>query len=107
MKINGIEGMTLGELRSELQRGGKFVVFQYCSSVIILTSKRSSDVYFIRAGESSISRGLQYSLWTLLFGWWGIPWGPIYSIESLMVNFSGGRDVTQEVIALLSMPGAF
>jgi hypothetical protein len=38
----------------------------------------------------------------MLLGWWGIPWGPIYTIQSFWVNFTGGRDVTREII---SAPG--
>lgn len=46
---------------------------------------------------SSVGKGLGFTLLSLLFGWWGIPWGPIYTIGALITNFSGGRDVTQEV----------
>src|SRR5690348_8903037 len=34
-KIRGIEGMRQGELDFEIQRGAKFVLFQYCISVIV------------------------------------------------------------------------
>jgi hypothetical protein len=47
-KIRGIEGMKHGELDFELQRGAKFVLFQYCLSVVILTFRRPSDIYFLR-----------------------------------------------------------
>lgn len=47
---------------------------------------------------SAANHGLGYSLLTLCLGWWGIPWGPIYSIGSLYTNFTGGKDVTQEVL---------
>ena len=42
-------------------------------------------------------RAFPYSLLTLVLGWWGIPWGLIYTPLALMTNFSGGRDVTAEV----------
>lgn len=96
--IKGIEGMTDQQLNEELQHGGKFVVYQYCISIIVMTFKRGSDVYFIRSGESAVGKGLKYTVLSLLFGWWGIPWGPIYTIGALITNFSGGKDVTQEVI---------
>lgn len=104
MKIVGIEGMTANELNMELQTGGKFVVFQYCISIVVLTFKRSSDIYFIKGGESTFSKSIGYTILTLLVGWWGIPWGPIYTIGSLITNFGGGKDVTPEVIAVLSRP---
>lgn len=104
-KVKGIEGMTGADLQMELQRGGKFVVFQYAVSIIILTFRRSSDIYFVRAGEGTAGKSIGYTLISLLFGWWGIPWGPIYTIGSLITNFNGGKDVTQEVLATLASAG--
>ena len=46
-KIRGIESMKHGELDFEIQRGAKFVLFQYCISVIVLTFRRPSDIYFV------------------------------------------------------------
>jgi len=101
MKIVGIEQMSPEELTSELRRGGKFVMYYYCISLLIITFRRASDVHFIRAGESSVFRGLIWTLLTLVMGWWGIPWGPIYTVQSLAVNFRGGKDVTAETINAL------
>jgi hypothetical protein len=102
MKIVGIEGMAGDQLQAELQQGAKFVLFQYCISIIIMTFKRSSDIYFVRAGESPAGKGLVFTLITLLLGWWGIPWGPIYTIQALVTNLRGGKDVTPDVLAMLS-----
>ncbi len=99
MPIQGIEGMNREQLQFEVQQGGKFVHFQYCISVLIMTFRRSSDIYFIRAGEGTFGKGIGFTLLTLVAGWWGIPWGPIYTIGSLVTNFGGGKDVTQEVLA--------
>jgi hypothetical protein len=100
-KIKGIEGMKYGEMEFELQRGGKFVYYQYCVSVLVLTFKRPSDIYFIRADENAVTKGLPFTLLSLLAGWWGIPWGPIYTVQSFISNFQGGRDVTSSVVASL------
>ena len=101
-KIVGIDGMSPGELSFELQRGGKFVTYYYCISVIIMTFRRGSDIYFIKAGEGTFSKGLPWTLLSLLLGWWGIPWGPIWTIQSLVVNLRGGKDVTASVVNALS-----
>ena len=98
MNIIGIDDLTRDELREELRRGGRFVIYQYCISVILLTLKRPSDIYFLRANESGIGPGLKFSLLSVFLGWWGIPWGPIYTIWALAVNFGGGKDVTREVL---------
>lgn len=98
-KIIGLEDIKSdGELQVELEQGGKFVIYQYCISILVITFKRSSNVYFIRHEENAILKGLPFTLLSLLLGWWGIPWGPIYTIQSLWVNLKGGRDVTQEIM---------
>lgn len=106
MKIVGIEGINGQQIAFELERGAKFVIYQYCISILIMTFRRSSDIYFVRAGESAFSKGLGFSLISLLLGWWGIPWGPIYTIGSFITNFGGGKDVTQEVLATIQQGNA-
>ena len=97
--------MTAEQLQQELHGGGRFVVFEYCVSLVVVTYRRSSDVHFIRHGESTVGKSLFYTLVTLLFGWWGIPWGLIYTPGCLATNFGGGRDVTEDVVAAMSGVG--
>jgi hypothetical protein len=104
MKIRGTENMTADQVNFELQRGGKFVLFQYCVSLLIVTFKRPSDIYFVRSGESAMGKSIPFTLISLLGGWWGIPWGPIYTVQSLITNLKGGMDVTQKVVAGLNKP---
>ena len=99
--IKGLENITTEQLRQELQQGAKFVVFSYAISVIILTFKRGSEVYYIRPGESALAKGFPYTALSLVAGWWGIPFGPIFTIWALAVNLGGGKDVTAEVINVL------
>ena len=101
MKIIGLEGVTHQQLSEDLQRGAKFVVYRYTISLVLITFRRGSDIYFIRPGQSAVSKGLGFSALTFVAGWWGIPFGPIFSIGSLWTNFSGGKDVTREVVGLL------
>jgi len=102
MKIHGVERLTAEQLDLELQRGARFVFFQYCVSILVMTFKRSSGIYFVRHGESVVTRGLPWTLVSLLLGWWGIPWGPIWTVSTVYRNLSGGRDVTSEVVASLN-----
>jgi len=106
MKILGIEGMTADRLQFEIQRGAKLVCYQYCISILVVTFRRSSNVYYIPAGESAISKGLPWTLLSLVAGWWGIPWGPIFTIQSLITNFQGGKDVTSQLTTNASRPVA-
>ncbi len=98
MAVKGIEGMSNEQLDHELNRGGKFVIFEYTISILIMTFKRPSDIHFVKYGESTFLKALPYILITFFFGWWGFPWGPIYSIGSLITDLGGGKDVTNEVI---------
>jgi hypothetical protein len=98
MAIAGTEGLSDAQIRQELAAGARFVVFEYTVSIIILTFKRSSPVHFLRPGESAFVKGLPYTLISLLFGWWGFPFGLIYTPMALITNFSGGRDVTAMVV---------
>jgi hypothetical protein len=101
-QIKNMQGLSVEEINHELQNGAKFVIFQYCISVIILTFKRPSGIYFIKSNESVIKHSIGFTLLSLLFGWWGIPWGPIYTIGSIHTNFTGGKDVTAEVLHTLN-----
>lgn len=102
MKIKGTEGLSIADLNRELQRGGRFVLYYYTVSIVVLTFKRPSDIHFVRGGETGVGKGLLFSFISFFFGWWGIPWGPIYIIQSLFRNFRGGKDVTKEVVQWLA-----
>jgi hypothetical protein len=98
-KIIGVEGLTNDQINFEVQRGAKFVLYQYCISAVVITFRRSSDIYFVKEGESRISKGLPWTLLSVLLGWWGIPWGPIFTVQALITNFRGGKDVTDQLYA--------
>ena len=102
-KIIGLEDIqSSGQLQQELQQGGKFVMYQYCVSLLIITFRRSSKIYLIRHEDNAVVKGLPFTFLSLVLGWWGIPWGPIFTIQSIWVNFSGGKDVTQEVLTSMA-----
>jgi hypothetical protein len=104
MKINGIKDMTQQQLRQELECGAKFVIYQYCISIGIMTFKRPSSVYFVPAKGSAVAKGLGCTATSLLLGWWGIPWGPIYTISAVVKNMLGSTDVTSLVWNQLGNP---
>jgi hypothetical protein len=99
MNIKNFDTMSVEELNQQIESGAKFVMFQYTVSVVVMTFKRPSDIYFIPAGESTAKHSWKYSLLSATLGWWGLPWGIIYTIGSLGRNIGGGKDVTQEMIA--------
>jgi len=97
-KIVGIDGMTVQQVQEAVASGGRFVVYQYCFSVLVMSFKRSSDIHFLRPGESAARKGASYIATSLLAGWWGIPWGPIWTLATVFKNLGGGVDVTRQVL---------
>ena len=63
-----------------------------------MSFKRPTDIYFIKADQNAFLKSLPWTLTSLLFGWWGIPWGIIYTFSTLANNIKGGRNVTNEVM---------
>lgn len=98
MKIRGIDGMLIKDVQDEVMNGAKFVIYTYCISILVMTFKRGTDIYFVKNNESTVAKGLPWTLLTFLLGWWGIPWGFIYTPMALYDNLSGGKDVTEQVM---------
>jgi len=61
--------------------------YSACVSCLIVTFRFASPP--ILPGTST-RPALTYTLLSLLLGWWGIPWGPIYTVASLVRNVRGG-----------------
>jgi hypothetical protein len=97
MRIVGQPALSTDDLAQELAAGGRFVFFEYCISLVIITLRRPSAIYYLRPGELGLVRGLPFCLISLALGWWGIPWGFIYTPLALINNLRGGCDVTEQV----------
>ncbi len=100
--IKNIEGLSENQIRDLVNKGGKFVIYTYCISIVIMTFKRSSNIHFIKPGNSAITPGLGLLFISLILGWWGLPWGPIYTIGSIFNILTGGKDVNYEVISYIN-----
>src|SRR5712692_6542860 len=68
------------------EAGGRLVVYEYCISLLVITLRRTSRAYRLRPGESGRWQGLPYTLVSLLLGWWGIPWGILYTPVVVLTN---------------------
>jgi hypothetical protein len=93
-------GQSFAEIRMAVNAGARLVVYQYCISVVLLSFKRSSAIRLVPGGASRMVPGLRYSLVSLVLGWWGIPWGPFWTVQTIIGNLRGGTDVTDEILAL-------
>ncbi len=97
MQIRGTGSLSQEHIDAELAAGARIVRYEYCISLLFITLRQCTVPYLLRAHELGIWRGLPFTLVTLLLGWWGIPWGIIYTPMTILTNLSGGRDVTAEV----------
>lgn len=90
--------MTVGEVRQEIRQGARFVVYEYVISLLAVTLRRPSPIYYVRPGQSPAQFHWPYTLLTLALGWWGFPWGPAFTIGAVRDNLGGGQDVTARTI---------
>lgn len=90
------------QLLDSTGEAGKFVIYGYCIS-FGLTFRRISQPYYIKPGELPSKYRAPYTTLSLIFGWWGFPWGPIYTVDMLKINAKngGGVDVTGEILIKL------
>ncbi|MGZ8550767.1 MAG: hypothetical protein ACXWV2_08900 [Chitinophagaceae bacterium] len=102
MKIKNIEGLTATDLQQQVNDGGRFVYFAYTVSLVIVTFRDTSGVYFIRSGENTATKSFLFTIVSFLMGWWGVPWGPKYTMQAIRTNMKGGKDVTDEVMDVIN-----
>jgi len=76
-------------------------IFISVISYFVLTQKQAHA--HVLCSRCRIKHSLLSNLKVWLLGWWGFPWGPIYSIEALLKNLQGGEQPTKNNVALLSL----
>jgi hypothetical protein len=64
-------------------------VFYMVISVVLLTIRTPMQGIFCSACARRTA--LRATLISTFFGWWGVPWGPIWTIASIYRNAMGGR----------------
>lgn len=94
--VEEMDEATLTEAEREVIAGGRYLVFEYCWSLVV-SFKHTSPPVLVRAGDDGFGAALRYSLVSLFLGWWGIP-GPIWAFTTLRHNARGGRDATLETL---------
>ncbi len=98
--------LNLEDLKYKVAKGARFIVFQYCISLLFAISlRRFSKAYFVDRFETTEKFAKKYNILSLIFGWWGIPWGPVYTLRSLTVNKKGGLDVTEDIMLNIDEQG--
>ena len=72
--------------------------YQGCISFVVMTSRLRSG--YLIVGKGNVGEWLIFSGLTFFFGWWGFPWGFIFTPQALYRNLRGGH--RQSVSQLLA-----
>lgn len=102
MRIKNIDGLRAEDLEYAASQGAKFVFFPFTISLLVITFKQTSGVYMVKPGEKTFRRAWPFLLISVLFGWWGIPFGPKFTWDAIKACLNGGKDVTDDVMATVA-----
>jgi len=67
----------------------RYAIFFSVKSFVLTTVR--SPVQGIFCSACAEKKAYRASAVTWLLGWWGFPWGPIYSVHAIMTNMLGGK----------------
>jgi hypothetical protein len=102
--LTSAESQHISDQHADPEDLGRWVQYEYCISLVAVTLRRTSRPIFLRPGQRAWVRGLPYVAISLLLGWWGLPWGIIYTPLTIFTNLTGGCDITAQV-RLAARPG--
>jgi hypothetical protein len=94
-----VRSYSRDELRAAVREGARCVTFHYCFS-LMHTIEGETDILVVRGWLDGVRTGFWHTLGTALFGWWGLH-GIYLTPYYLFLNLTGGRDLTQQVLATL------
>ena len=73
----------------------RFFQFKYTVSILWVTLVFTTPHFLPNPANNQLRFApLRYSLTSACLGWWCFPWGPIFTLHSLIVNLSGGSSST-------------
>lgn len=67
----------------------RYVIYRHVVSAVFVTRRAVQQGIF--CSECGAKHAYRASGKTWLMGWWGIPWGPIYSAQAILSNMFGGE----------------
>lgn len=77
--------------------------FLYVISIVVMSFKRGWSGIMCRTCR--IKYGLFFTVVSLLFGWWGVPWGILFTIQAFFTNLFGGTQPKENNAPLLAYQG--
>ncbi|MCM1179500.1 MAG: hypothetical protein NC347_04530 [Clostridium sp.] len=83
-----LERNTCGNYKGiEINPETKLVRYTYVISLIVITYRRQTAYYFLEAeAKEAAMAKLLCCLCNLTVGWWGFPWGPIWTVKETFCN---------------------
>ncbi len=83
----------------------RYVIFRKVVSYILVTTRSGTQGVF--CSDCAFKVAMKNSGLTWLFGWWGFPWGPIYSVPALIKNMLGGEKPAEQNAYLLAYQATY
>lgn len=78
----------------------RYVIFYRVYSFIVMTRREAvQGIYCSTCAEKEC---LKATAFTWILAWWGFPWGPIYGLQAIFTNLTGGKrsaDINARVLA--------
>lgn len=76
-------------------KGTRFRTVPYTFSIVVMSFRRNmGELHEVKTGQWPTGQLFGAVLISLCFGWWGVPWGIAWTIQSLYFLWNGGRDHT-------------
>lgn len=76
---------------NEISAQPRYFILYRIVSIFVMSYK--TPIQGIFCNKCASKEGFKQSGLTWLFGWWGFPWGPIWSIQALFKNMIGGEEL--------------
>ncbi|MGG0813612.1 hypothetical protein ABE142_13155 [Paenibacillus alvei] len=80
-----------------IDRDSEFVQYEVCLSFGIF-SYRTKTGYYVKGYHLTPLLNMAFSLYTLLFGWWAIPSGPIHTVRAIGFNLFAKPKKLEDVL---------
>jgi len=77
----------------------RLVAMYYVLSFLVVTYRRAASAIWCQ--RCMAREAAKWTFLSALLGWWGFPWGPVYTLQALFINAKGGLQPRSNNAALL------
>lgn len=92
---------TFESIMEQRESGAQFLFYEYViPRPVIAPGRAASKIYFVKKGDTK-RYYTKYNLINLIWGWWGLPYGPVY-VYKVSANNRKGNNITDDVYANLN-----